>query len=318
LAARYPCAGDHQALGADERAALRAAEEWGVLSLTDLLECGLSQDAVEVRARNGRLHRMYRSVYAVGHPNPSLEGRFLGAVKACGPGAVLSHFAAAALWEIVRWDGRNPEVTVTGTAARVHKGLRVHRTTALDPRDVARHKGIPVTSPARTVLDLASILEGRALRRAVRQAQSRNLVNLRQLAEILNRLGRSRRGAGRLARLLASGPAPTRSELEDVVLDLFRRGGLAHPDVNRALILEGRRVVPDFRWAQQRLVIEADGGAWHENKLAREEDAERQALLEAHGERVLRVTWHQAITRPAQTLARIGAAGAPAANPVSS
>ena len=98
------------------------------------------------------------------------------------------------------------------------------------------------------------------------------------------------------------------------MLDLILRGGLAHPDVNAALRRSGRRVVPDFRWPERYLVIEADGAAWHDNQLAREDDAERQALLEAHGERVLRVTWDQAIARPGETLARIRAAGAPVAS----
>ena len=132
----------------------------------------------------------------------------------------------------------------------------------------------------------------------------------------MSRLGR-RPGVGNLARIVATGPAPTRSVLEDVLLDLLLRGGLAHPDVNVPLILAGQRVIPDFRWAEQHLVVEADGAAWHDHKLAREDDAARQALLEAHGERVVRVTWDQAVARPAQTLSRIRAAGAPTAPPLS-
>ena len=89
------------------------------------------------------------------------------------------------------------------------------------------------------------------------------------------------------------------------MLDLILRGGHVHPDVNVPLRLEGRRVVPDFRWPEQRLVVEADSRQWHDNPLAREDDAERQALLEAHGERVLRVTWAQAIARPTPTLTRL-------------
>jgi very-short-patch-repair endonuclease len=297
--------------------ARRAAEQLGVLSLDDLRACGLARDAVSVRVRNGRLHRIHRGVYAVGHANISLEGRFLAAVKACGPGAVLSHFSAAALWGLLDWDDRHPEVTVFGMATRVHPGLRVHRTRRLDRQDVGRHEGIPVTSPARTLLDLASALPDRALRRAVRQAQSLHRVNLIQLAEVLTRLG-ARRGVRKLAKIVATDPAPTRSELEDVVLDLILRGGLAHPRVNAPLVLGGRRVVPDFRWPEQHLIVEADGAAWHESKLAREDDAERQALCEAHGERVLRVTWHQAIARPSQTVSRIRAAGAPTADRTSS
>jgi very-short-patch-repair endonuclease len=132
------------------------------------------------------------------------------------------------------------------------------------------------------------------------------------LAAILAR-HRQRPGSARLARIIATGPAPTRSELEDAALDLMLRGGLAHPDVNVSMIVGGRRVIPDFRWPEQRLVVEADGAAWHDDQLAREDDAERQALLEADGERVLRITWDQVIARSGQTLARIRAAGAPLA-----
>lgn len=251
-------------------------------------------------------------MYAIGHANLPLEGCFLAAVKACGPGAILSHFSAAAHLGFVRWDDRFPEVTVLGDGTRAHPGIRVHRTCTLDPGDVRRYGGIPMTAPARTLLDLGAVVEYPTLRRAVRQAQSLHRVDIRQLIEILGRLG-PRRGSRKLARVVATGPAPTRSELEDAVLDLVLSGGLAHPEVNAPLILEGRRVVPDFRWPVERLVVEADGAAWHDHKVAREDDAERQALLEAHGERVVRVTWRQAITRRGETLARIRGAGAPLA-----
>jgi very-short-patch-repair endonuclease len=296
----------------DVRVAARAADAWGVLSIAELRACGLNDRAVLVRVHNGRLHPLHRGIYAVGHVNLSLEGRFLAAVKACGPGAFLSHHSAAALWGFLDWDDRSPEVTVLGTSTRSHRGVRVHRTSQLERQDTFRHRGIPVTSPAWTLMDLASALGYRRLRRAARQAQSLRRVSIPQLVDILGRLG-ARRGSRKLARVVATGPAPTRSELEDAVLDLILRGGLAHPRVNDALRLSGRRVIPDFRWPEQRLVVEADGAAWHDNQLAREDDAERQALLEAHGDRVLRVTWDQAIARPGQTLARIRAAGAPCA-----
>jgi very-short-patch-repair endonuclease len=290
----------------DLRVAALAADEWGVLSTDELRGCGLSLNAIAVRARNGRLHQVHRGVYAVGHPNVGLEGRFLAAVKACGPTAVLSHFSAAALYELLPWDDRYPEVTTT--AARSHRGIRTHRSSVLAVDDITRHKGIPITTPARTVVDLAAKLDYRPLRRAVRQAL--RLVPATQIVKTLDRLG-PRRGVTNLARILATGHTPTRSELEDAVLDLIVAGGLETPDVNRPLIVRGRRLVPDFRWPTQRLVLEADGAEWHDDRLAREDDAERQALLEAHGERVLRVTWSQAIARRRQTLARLRAAGAP-------
>jgi very-short-patch-repair endonuclease len=287
-----------------------AAEQWGVVSSRDLASCGLSRDAIASRVRGGRLHLLHRGVYAVGHANPPLEGRWLAAVKACGNGAWLSHFSAAALWGFIPWDERYPEVVLARLGTRSHRGIRIHRTATLDGDDVSRHRGIPVTAPARTLVDLASVLPYAALRRAVRQAQSLHHTSTVHLLAARARLG-PRRGTAKLARIIATGPAPTRSELDDVVLDLLLRADLEHPDVNVPLTVGGRRVIPDFRWPAQRLVIEADGAAWHDDPTAREDDAERQALLEAHGERVLRVTWRQAVVRPGETLARVRAAGAP-------
>ena len=169
-----------------------------------------------------------------------------------------------------------------------------------------RHDGIPITTPARTLLDLADVLPDKGLRRAVRQAQALQLTNMRQIADVLTR-ARGRRGANRLAALIADGPTPTRSELEDLVLGAVLDGGLTRPEINR------RRgsVYPDLRWPEQRLTVECDSKTWHDGRLAGEDDAERRARLEADGERVLRVTWAQALKSPEQTVARIAAAGAP-------
>jgi hypothetical protein len=281
-----------------------------VLSLDELRACGLSPDQVTHRLRKGWLHRVYSAVYAVGHPALSMQGRLLAAVKSIGKDAVLSHFSAAALWGFVEWDDRHPEVTVPRTGAESRSGIRVHRSSVLEPCDLTRHEGIPVTAPARTLVDLAAVVNHRLLRRAVRQAQSLRRVSVPGLVATIRRLG-PRRGARNLNRILANGPAPTRTELEDVVLNLILDTGLAPPDVNKPLRLASGRVIPDFRWPKHRVVVEADGAAWHENRLAREDDAERQATLEVSGERVLRVTWTQAITRPAETIARIQAAGVP-------
>jgi hypothetical protein len=296
----------------DALVAERAARQWGVMSLDDLHRCGLSTKAVARRVRRGHLHPIHRGVYAVGHARPPLEGRFVAAVKACGARAVLSHFSAAALWGIVDWDGRHPEVTVPPSGTRVHAGLRVHRSSTLAAREVTRHRGIPVTTPARTLLDLAATLEHRPLRRAVRRAEALRRVDVRGVGETIERAGR-RRGSARLGRVIAAGPAPTRSALEDVVLDLIAGAGIERPVVNASVVVGGRRVIPDFRWPAQRLVLEADGATWHDGAIARGDDAERQALLERDGERVVRVTWEQAIGRADETVARLLAAGAPRA-----
>ena len=242
----------------------------------------------------------------MGHANITSEGRFLAAVKACGPTAILSHFSAAALYGLVRWDDRFPEVTVP---ERRPRSIAASACTEPPSLDATRHKGIPITTPARTLIDLAATFDYRALRRAVREAQ-RNLVTIPQILETLDRLG-PRPGIANLTKILATGHAPTRSELEDAVLDLILKAGFQRPDVNQPIRLQGRRIVPDFRWPDQHLVIEADGAEWHDDRLTREDDAERQAILEAHGERVIRVTWAQAIAHRTQTLERIRAAGAP-------
>jgi elongation factor P len=291
----------------DRAVANVAARQIGVVTTDDLRGCGVSKDGAHDRARAGTLHRRHRGVYVVGHANATVDACWLAGVKACGPRAVLSAFAAAALHGYVTWDFREPDVTVASQGTRVRPGLRVHRTNRLDPRDITTVRGIPVTTPARTIVDLAGQATERELKQAVRRAQALHDLEIRDILAALDRAGR-RRGATTLRRLLAADPAPTRTVLEDVVLDLILAGGLAPPDVNTPMYLEGQKVVPDFRWPAHRAIVEADGGPWHDRPLARRADAERQALLEQHGERVIRVTWEQAITKPAQTLARIQAA----------
>lgn len=292
-----------------------AAEQWGVLSVPQLLACGLSYGAIRTRKRTGRFHELHRGVVAVGHSNPPWQGRLLAAVLACGPTAVLSHHAAAALWGFAERDAnRFPEVTVVGPSTRLHRGIRVHRTAALDPRDRRRCQGVPVTSPARSLLDRAQQLDPRALQVEVRRAQALGTVGHRELVEVLVRLA-PRRGSRRLAIAIANGPQPTKNVFEDLVLDALLDAGFVPPDVNKPLVIEGRRLVPDFRWPQRRLIVEADSRAWHAGEAARAEDDGRQALLEAAGERVLRVTWAQIVARRAATVARVGAAGAPSVDP---
>lgn len=262
-----------------------AAEQHGRVSSEQLRACALREKAIRGRVQRAQLHRLYHGVYAVGHEGWTLHGAFMAAVLAGGPGAVLASFAAATLWGMLPWRPRDIDVIVPGARGRTQPGLRIHRAPHLDPRDVMRHHGIPVTSSARTCLDIAAPLSPEGLRRPVRQAQAEQRTNVRQIAAVLARAN-GHHGAKKLADLIATGPAPTRSELEDIVLDLLLRGGFPHPDVNKPLTRRGRRIVPDFRWPAQRLVVKADGAAWHDGKLAREDDAERQAVLEAGGDRL--------------------------------
>jgi hypothetical protein len=285
--------------------AILAAEQEGVVSTRQLHALGFDTAAIRVRVRRGQLHRIHHGVYAVGHAAISLRGQFKAATLACGDTSALSHYSAGTLDGYLDWDNRRPEVIVVGSTRR-HAGIRVHRTRVLHPRDVYRNRAIPITTPARTLLDLADILPDKQLRRAVRQAQALHKTNVRAIADVLTR-AEGRRGAQRLAALIADGPAPTRSVLEDLVLDVIDRAGLQRPEINSRL----GRVYPDLRWPDQRLTVECDSATWHGGKLATEDDAARQARLEANGERVLRVTWQQALKQPQETVRRIVAAGAP-------
>jgi len=274
-----------------------------------LLAIGLTPDAILVRVRRGQLHPLHRGTYAVGHANPTRDGWMLAAVKACGADAVLSHFSAAALPRVIGWEDRYPDVLVLGENPPRHPRINGHRTSFLPPEHVTTVRGIPVTTVERTLLDLAGVLSGDRLRRAMRESQRLGLTTLGSLVATLRGPGPTR-GRKAFAAVLATGAAPTRSELEDVVLDLLLRGGFAHPLVNAPLYLAGRCIIPDFRWGD--LVLEADG-AFHDDPFERVADRERQAILESHGFRVIRVTWAQAIARPGDTLRRCEAAGAPRA-----
>jgi very-short-patch-repair endonuclease len=271
----------------DLRVARVAATQWNVLSIDELRACGLTKQAVAKRVRAGRLFPRFRGVFAVGHPHVSLEGCFLAAVKACGAGAVLSHFAAAALWGLLVWDFRDPEVTAP--TLRKHLGIRAHKSQSIER---TFHKGIPVTPPLRTLIDLSSMLPYATLRRAVNEALNKRLVKPHQLVTA------NHRGAKRLRAVVASG-APTRNEFEDLVHALL--GDLPKPHTNQPLL----GYVPDFLWPDHHVILEADGRDTHDQLLARADDKARQRVLEQNGYTVLRVTWRQATTQPQKLQARL-------------
>ncbi len=287
------------------RVAWLAAEQNTIVTTQQLGACGLTSRAITVRTRRGTLHRVYRGVYSVVSPDAlTVKGRLTAAVLACGAGASLRHWAAGAWLQLVEWDERNPEVTVSGDGGRKIGGIRVHRTHGLDQRDVWTRESIRVTSPARTALDLAAQMSHRALRRMLRQAQAEGRLGVGQLREVHSRAN-GHPGATPLLAVIADGPTLTRSVAEDLLLDLLDEAGLPRPEVNPPLQLGGTTLMPDFLWRGHKLVVEVDGAQFHAGRLARENDARKQAILEAHGYRVLRVSYAQLTQHPEQTIARI-------------
>lgn len=251
---------------------------------------------VQRRLENAHLLRLHRGVYAVGHDRLTREGRWLAAVLAV-PGAVLSHRAAAALHGI-RDSDRAADVTTTRRASA--RGIVVHGTTVLDAHDVTTRSGIPVTTVARTLVDLASILLPDQIAKLLREADRRGLLDAMALHAALDRT-RGRGGDGRRALRAALAEherfatSLTRSELEDRFLPLLDAHGLPRPRTNHPI--DGMQV--DACWQQQRLVVELDGWAFHADRHAFQDDRTRTARLMTAGYAVVRFTHADVVGRPA-------------------
>lgn len=279
----------------DRRIAALAARQYGVVSRAQLSALGLSRGAVETRIRSGRLVRLHRGVYAVGHRALRIEGVWLAAVLACGPDAVLSHRDAAALWELRATSGTRVDVTApTRNGRRRQAGIAVHRPTPLPQDEKTSVREIAVTTPARTLLDLAEVVPRSALVRAVEQAEVVRVLDLTDLESVIA-AHPGRVGARRLVRVLTEQfghTTVTRSEIEVIFLDVCGGAGLPRPLVNTTVA--GLEV--DFFWPGLGLVVEVDGFRFHGTRAAFERDRERDAVLTAAGLRVLRFTY-RAVTR---------------------
>jgi predicted transcriptional regulator of viral defense system len=278
----------------DKVVARLAERQHGVVAARQLAAIGLSRNAVSARAQAGRLHRVHRGVYAVGHPIFTVNGRRMAAILAAGPGAVLSHASAAALWEIRPTSATRIDVSVRSAAGRGKRpGLRIHRTPTLQADEITKHQGLRVTTPARTLLDLAAILTPRALERALDEAEVKQLYDRTSL-DALARAHAGERGARALTQALDEDGEPTLtdSELEELMLALCADHDLPRPEP-RAWVA-GLRV--DFLFAASRLVVETDGYRYHRTRRAFERDRERDAILARAGYRVLRFS-HRQLTR---------------------
>jgi very-short-patch-repair endonuclease len=292
-----------RALGADRGIAELATRQHGVVSIAQMHELGWSTSGVGDRLAAGKLHRLYRGVYAVGHMELSRRGRWLAAVFACGPGALVSHRSAAHLWGLRTWSQRETEVTSPARNRR-RRGIRLYRATHLADDDRAVVDGIPWASVALTLLALAVVDEG-SLAGAVAQAERRSLLDLRAVEGLLGRL-RGRPGAPALHAAIAGLSMEagwTRSELELRFLTLCREAGLPRPRVNAWVEVPGDGFEVDFSWPELRLIVETDGHETHGDRRAFEEDRRRDQLLVAAGWRLVRFTWRQVFEQPAEVAA---------------
>jgi very-short-patch-repair endonuclease len=269
----------------DPRVSELAERQYGVVTFGQLLDLGLGEHGIYERVRTKRLHRLHRGVYAVGHEQLRRDGRLLAAVLACGRGAVLSHASAAALWEIRGSAATVIDVTVPSRAGRLRRsGIRIHRSGRLRAEDVTTNNGIPVTTVARTLLDLADVLPKQALKRAIDESEYLRLFDLISVVAVVN-ANPGRRGAT-LLKSAAEPPQLTRSELENRFLRLCARHQIPKPLTNHTVC--GYQV--DAFWPRARLVLELDGYAAHGTRRAFQSDRERDRRLVRAGFRAIRVT----------------------------
>ena len=276
-----------------------AARQHGVVTTAQLASAGLTPDAIAHCVKRGRLTRLHRGVHRVGPLTDTLTSP-MAAVLACGLTAALSH-QSAATHHGARAALPGPiDVTAEGKP-RNREGIRAHRT-VLAPDERTTRRGIPVTTPARTILDLAGVLALDDLERTVSELVAQRLVAAKDVVEQMARHPR-RRGVAALRALLAE-PLMTRSEAEREFRALIEQAGLPRPRVNAKI---GSYEV-DFFWREAQLVVEVDGFAFHGSRTAFERDRRKQAELVARGLRVSRVTWRQLADEPLAVVARVAAA----------
>lgn len=279
---RSPATGSY-----DQAIAGVASLQHGLITTAQLKKLGISDGAIWRRARRGALHQVYRGVWSVGHCALSLHARWMAAVLAVGEDAALSHLAAASLWNIWRRSVDDVHV-VAATRHRPIPGIHVHQSRALSAREVRRRFRIPVTSVARTILDLGDVLTPYQLANVIHEAEFRRHFNRRELERLLRR-NRGRRSVTIVRQALQlhdGGSAGTFSDLEDEFLALARTRSL-EPLVNVPITVSDGELRPDFHWPALRLVVEVDGSG-HQRKRTQEQDRGRDARFRADGWTVIR------------------------------
>ena len=281
-------------LGDDVAIGALAERQHGVVARRQLLDIGISHDAIDHRLRGGRLLRVFaghRSAYAVGHLALSLAGRAVAAVIVVGPGAVASHWTVASLRGLIRHERPLVHVTSPHAHRRPHGGLVIHRAVLPDV-DTEIVDGVPVTTLSRLALDLSAETDERELRALLKRAEYRGLLQAPEIVAILERYPRrrGRRTLARIARGYAFGAGRTASPLEDDFLEFCGRRGLPMPETNAPIWAGGRWRTVDCVWREARLVLELDGRDAHARELAFEDDRERDRALTVAGWRPIRVT----------------------------
>jgi very-short-patch-repair endonuclease len=266
-----------------------ARRQHGVVARRQLLALGMSEQSIQHRIGQGRLHRVERGIYAVGRPELTRHGRWLVAVMSCGSRAALSHASAAALWGLSASDGGRIEVSVPFASPRRRPGVHVYRRPNLEAKDVVERERIPVIVPVLTLIDLARTQGDAEIERLINAADKRDLIDPGTLELALDAYP-GRPGISRIRRVLGRRSFRlTDSELERRFLRLVESAGLPTPLTGHPL--NGFKV--DFFWPELGLVVETDGLRYHRTPAQQARDRLRDQAHTAAGLTTLRFTHAQ-------------------------
>lgn len=283
----------------DQHVAAMARRQYGVVARAQLLQLGLTAREIDHRLTIGRLHLLHQEVYSVGHRVVPREGRWLAAVLATGPHAVLSHWSAAALW-MIRPNSRSLIDVTTARKSRSWDGIKRHHK-ALPPDEVTVHEGIPVTTVPRTIFDLAATEDVDTIAAMLRESEHRNLWDRLSLPHLIDRYP-GRRGVNRvrlaLQRVTEEPSGRKRSKLEERFAPFIRRHRLPMPRFNDWILLGPKRYQVDCHWPGIRQIVELDGWEGHGTRSAFQDDRERDRRLKVAGYAVTRLTWNQLRDEP--------------------
>ena len=279
-----------------------AARQKTLLTVEQLQACGLGHDAVAYRLKAGRLHVVFRGVYAMGCGELPPLARELAALLAYGERSFISHRSAAFVWGLLEEAPAQVEVSVVGRNCFSRVGVRVHRIRTIDRREIRRHEGLWISSPGRAVLEVAAIASVTEIGDLVDAGVGRRLLTPGALEAVLKR-HRGRRGAARLAAVLGedSGRGITRSRAERAFRKLIRDARLPPPLVNQPL----GRYVPDFMWPEHRLIVEIDSYGFHGGPGGFQKDHDKDLFYRQAGFDVLRPTRHHVVYEPARVLVAV-------------
>jgi hypothetical protein len=282
-------------------AAELAARAWGNVTREELLAADISERVVDHCLKRGSLLPVFPGVYRVGHAAPSVEATYMVAVLACGDGALLRGLAAAQLWGLVR-GGAPPPAEVVARGERRIEGVRTVRCRNLDERDGAVWRGIPVTTIARTLVDLAAVLDEEELARMFHQASVRYRTRPEDVERVLARRPRTK-GAAALRRVVCGDAAVLLSRMERVCRKLLKQAGIPLPVMNRPA---GAHYV-DCRWPEQKLTVELDSYEFHSSRYAWLEDRRREREAYARGDAFRRYTSEDVFEDPRAMLRELRA-----------